>query len=140
MAARLDPEDIYIKLGLAKMGYDDARNSPLFRRYEAYKTEFSLKAHDVKASGWMRNWLVRYRLGKLKSQAATEMKKADEQLAREQREYERWFRERFHPSYIKKKLGLDELAKPETSSNFRHFEMYQKLWDKRMNGVVDTVT
>ncbi|POM76688.1 Hypothetical protein PHPALM_6049 [Phytophthora palmivora] len=64
MAARLTPDEIYIKLGLLKLG-DDATTSPNFRRYQAYMEVYTNMAHDVKAKDFTPDYIYE-KLGLLK--------------------------------------------------------------------------
>ncbi|GMG17343.1 unnamed protein product [Phytophthora fragariaefolia] len=131
MGARFSPEYIYKKLGLLKLG-DAAEKSPNFRRYVAYKQLWAEKANDVAAPSWIKVWWTRYKLNRLKSKAAAEMKKADKGLEKDLREYQRWIKAKYTPENIYKWLGLETLGSKATSSkNYRHYEAYLKVWYER---------
>ncbi|KAL4117019.1 hypothetical protein KRP22_014606 [Phytophthora ramorum] len=130
LAAKISPETIYTKLGLTNLGAK-ASESSNFRRHQAYMKIFKDRAQaGGKDASWIRKWLINYRLGKLKSKAATEMKKADKQLVKEKEEYDRWLDAGFKPNYMYEKLGLKELgSKAPDSINYRRWQEYSKLWD-----------
>ncbi|KAJ8554948.1 hypothetical protein ON010_g9537 [Phytophthora cinnamomi] len=131
MKAGFNPEYIYDKLGLVALG-NKATTSPNFRRYEAYLALWFEKANDVGTANWIKVWWRRYKLNRLKSKAAAEMKKAEEDLAKEVREYERWIKAKYTPEFIYEKLGLAALgARATKSKNFRHYEAYLRMWHER---------